>query len=113
MFGRRRLLPGINSPVPPLRAAAERAAMNAPIQGTAADIIKIAMINSTKKLIDHQLDKSTHLLLQIHDELIFEVEEAAIQAAAAVVKPEMENVLKSDIVPLVVHEKTGKTWADF
>lgn len=109
LLNRRRLLPDINSSNKTRREFAERTAINTPIQGTAADIIKLATIKA-----EHQLqsaDLETKLLLQIHDELVFEVPESKIDKTAAVVKKAMESVLGLD-VPLVVNIVIGKNLAE-
>jgi DNA polymerase-1 len=110
LFGRRRYIPAINSQNKVEKSSAERAAVNTPIQGTAADIVKIAMLNLDKRLIAEQ--SPARLLLQVHDELILEVPESAAAATAALVKEEMENavVLKA---PLRVSVEQGKCWGDF
>ncbi|MCR4306353.1 MAG: DNA polymerase, partial [Candidatus Yonathbacteria bacterium] len=80
-FGRRRYFEGIDSSIPYIQAAAERQALNAPIQGTAADVIKVAMHKADKEIQKMGLTDSVHLILQVHDELIYEVEESAIAEA--------------------------------
>ncbi len=107
MLARRRPLPEINSPFPQFRAAAERIAVNSPIQGTQADILKQAMI-----LIDHYLvstNSSAKLLLQIHDELIFEVRADELESLRAEVIKLMIGVIKLS-VPLVVDTASGERW---
>ena len=113
LFGRRRNFPNINSRIPFLKNMAERTATNAPIQGTAADIIKLAMRYADEDLEKNKLLKQVHLMLQIHDELVYEIEENALAEASQVIKNAMENVLqrsflhyKADI-PLEVHYQTG------
>jgi len=109
LFGRRRYLRDIQSRNSLLRSNAERNAINAPIQGTAADIIKIAMIR-----IDHRLDKSdlkANMILQVHDELIFEVAESDVAALRDIVTEEMQNACKLE-VPLIVEHGTGKNWLE-
>jgi DNA polymerase I len=103
LTGRARPIPEIESKNPVLRQAAERLAINTPLQGTAADLIKIAMIE-----IDRTLS-SGHMLLQIHDELIFEVPDAHIHAVEKQVKHQMETVMKLKI-PLEVKVSIGKNW---
>lgn len=100
LLGRRRPLPDINSKNKNRREAAQRTAMNTPIQGTAADIIKLAAINVAQRLKEYDL--KSKLLLQIHDELIFEVPEAEMSQIEKMVKVEMESVLDLR-VPLVVN----------
>ena len=111
LFGRRRYFKGINSSVPFIRAMAERMAVNAPLQGTAADIIKIAMKKADDRLKETGLSDDTHLLLQIHDELIYEVKDSAIEKATKVIKTAMEDF--PDIpLPLTVNVSTGKRWGE-
>ncbi len=111
MFGRRRYFKGINSSVPFIRAMAERMAVNAPLQGTAADIIKIAMKKVDDSLKKSDLLEDTHLLLQIHDELIYEVKDNVVKEATKTIKDAMEYF--PDIpLPLIVHTSVGKRWGD-
>ena len=109
LFGRRRYIPEINAANKNVQAAANRIAMNTPIQGTAADIIKLAMIKVYDRLEREQLP--ARLILQVHDELIVEVKEEYAEKAAELLKQEMENCIKLD-VPLTADVKTGKTWFD-
>src|SRR5262249_20769187 len=90
MYGRRRYVPEINSGPGGARAQAERIAINTPIQGSAADLIKIAMIRVDAEFKRQQLD--SRLLLQVHDELLIEVRKEQLQEAAALAKREMEGV---------------------
>ena len=106
-LGRRRYLPGIRSQDWGRKSFAERCALNTPIQGTAADIIKIAMINVEKALKDAGL--CSKLILQIHDELIVEAPESEAQRAAEILKHEMEHAVELS-VPLTADCHTGKTW---
>jgi len=109
MFGRRRYLPDIQSGMPQLVAAAERMAMNMPVQGTNADIIKLAMIK-----IDEWLRKSgleAKMVLQIHDELVFEVPEGEVKELEKEIPGLMTSVVSLD-VPLVVDVGTGKRWGE-
>lgn len=106
-FGRRRYFPDMKSKIPYIRASAERMVMNAPIQGTAADLMKMAMIKSQVALSDKKLQDDAHLLLQIHDELVYEVKDAKLSEVIEVVKDAMENVA-SFPVPLAVTVATGK-----
>ncbi|MBU2702465.1 DNA polymerase-1 [Sporomusaceae bacterium BoRhaA] len=108
MFGRRRYLPDINSRNFNLRSFAERTAMNTPIQGTAADIIKKAMITVYDKI--NQEGLQSRILLQVHDELVLEVTEKEIPRVAALVKETMENIVLLR-VPLVADVKVGPNWA--
>lgn len=107
--GRRRYIPEINSPNFQVRQGAERIAVNMPIQGTAADIIKFAMISIHKKLIDTNL--STRMLLQVHDELIFEVPPDEIDLVKSIILDLMPGAMALD-VPLDVQIKTGYTWGE-
>ncbi|MCM0759306.1 DNA polymerase I [Sporomusa sphaeroides DSM 2875] len=108
LFGRRRHLPDINSSNFNQRSFAERTAMNTPIQGAAADIIKIAMNEVYAALKAKQL--KSRLLLQVHDELVLEVTENELDQVAALVKQAMEQAVELD-VPLVAEVKTGSNWA--
>ena len=108
LLHRRRLLPEIKSPNKTRREFAERTAINTPIQGTAADIIKLATLKTVELLRKAEL--SARLLLQIHDELIFEVKEAEIDKTSTLVKEAMESVLDLD-VPLVVNLSVGRNLA--
>ncbi len=107
--GRRRYLKDINSQNAVVRGAAERNAVNAPIQGSAADIIKIAMINIYKRLQEEKLQ--TKMLLQVHDELVFDVPKSELELMQALVKHEMESAFKL-AVPLVVEIGVGDNWLD-
>lgn len=109
VLGRRRYLKDINSANAVVRGAAERNAVNAPIQGSAADIIKIAMINIHKKLT-HENWKSK-MLLQVHDELVFDVHNSELEKIKSMIKHEMENAFKL-IVPLEVEIGEGKNWLE-
>lgn len=108
LLHRRRILPEINSKKKADREFAERTAINTPIQGTAADIVKMAMIQVAGILEKERL--GARLLLQIHDELVFELPEAEIEETIKIVRPAMEDVLTLD-VPLVVNFETGKSLA--
>jgi DNA polymerase-1 len=108
LFGRRRYLPDLRSRVYPLRAAAERMAINAPAQGSAADIIKLAMVKLGQLFAQSKL--RARMVLQVHDELIFDVPEDEVKAIRAHVKEAMENVVQL-AVPLVVDFKVGPNWA--
>lgn len=107
LLNRRRYLPDINNRNFNIRSFAERTAMNTPIQGTAADIIKIAMVNMAEKIKQEQL--KSRLLLQVHDELIFEVHPDELELMKEHVKNIMENALDLN-VPLKVDMNIGKTW---
>lgn len=109
IFNRRRYLPNINSNNSVVRGYAERNAINTPIQGSAADIIKIAMNNIFNRFQKEKLQ--SRLLLQVHDELVFEVTEAELEKVQQIVKYEMESVCKLN-VPLVVDIGYGKNWLE-
>ena len=111
LFGRRRYLPALRSPLPQIKAGAERMAMNAPLQGTAADIIKLAMIRADKDIREARLDKEVFLLLQIHDELIFEVKTEFVEKALPIIKKAMEEVVKMP-VPIEVSSAVGLRWGE-
>ena len=108
MFNRRRYLPEINSSNFNRRSFAERTAINTPIQGTAADIIKKAMVDVAEVLSKEKL--KSNLLLQVHDELVFEAPEGELEQLAKVVKDKMQNAASLD-VPLVVDAAAGKNWS--
>ncbi len=108
LLGRRRYLPDINNRNFNLRSFAERTAINTPIQGTAADIMKLAMLRVDAALQQSAL--SSRVLLQVHDELVLEVKEAEREATAALVQTEMQNAFKLD-VPLLADVNYGKDWA--
>ena len=109
MFGRRRYLPDITSRNATVKALAERTAVNAPIQGTAADIIKLAMINVADRL-DKEGFKS-RMILQIHDELLFDAWPEEVERLTKVIKEEMENVITLS-VPLTVECNYGNNWLE-
>jgi DNA polymerase-1 len=110
LLGRKRYLPNINSKIVMLAKAAERAAINAPIQGTAADMIKLAMIK-IDQLIQSQYADRVKMLLQVHDELVFELPKNLVTEFATAIKPLMENVLDLS-VPIVVDAKVGENWEE-
>ncbi|HTZ16938.1 MAG TPA: DNA polymerase I [Dissulfurispiraceae bacterium] len=109
LLGRKRPIPEIHSPNSNVRMQAERMAINAPVQGTAADLIKIAMIRIWKRLKDSSL--KTRMILQIHDELLFEVPEIEAETVSAMIREEMEGALNLS-VPLKVEIGKGRNWAD-
>ncbi len=109
IFGRRRYLPDINSKNGTVRSLAERNAVNAPIQGTAADIIKLAMINVDRRIAKEGL--KSRMILQIHDELVFDAVADEVEKLEAIVKEEMENVTRLSI-PLTVECNHGKNWLE-
>ncbi|MDR2740721.1 MAG: DNA polymerase I [Treponema sp.] len=110
ILGRRRYIPAINSRNKTEKAGAERIAVNTPIQGSAADIVKTAMLNLDKRLTREK--SPAKLLLQVHDELILECPKDGAPAASKLVKEVMENAVKLRI-PLRVSVETGKRWGDF
>ena len=107
IFGRRRYIPELAAKNKNIQSFGKRAAMNAPVQGAAADIIKIAMVKVFRRLKDEKLD--AHLILQIHDELIIEASEKDAARAAQVLGEEMRNAVKLDI-PLTADVEMGKSW---
>lgn len=109
LSGRKRYLKDINSSNGLVRSGAERNAVNAPIQGTAADIIKIAMINIQNRLIKEQM--TSKMLLQVHDELVFDVFKPELDKATAIIKEEMESAYKLNI-PLIVDIDHGLNWLE-
>ena len=109
LLKRRRYLKDINSQNAIVRGAAERTAINAPVQGSAADIIKLAMIQIDKKI--HQENLNSRMILQVHDELVFDVPKEEKDVLAKIVKIEMENAMKLE-VPLVVDLGIGKNWLE-
>jgi DNA polymerase-1 len=109
VLGRRRYLKDINSANAMVRGGAERNAVNAPIQGSAADIIKIAMINIHKRLEKEKWQSK--MLLQVHDELVFDVHNSELEKIQPMIKEEMENAFKLD-VPLIVDLGLGKDWLE-
>jgi len=105
LLGRRRLLPELRSGNPMQRSYAERIAQNTPIQGTAADLLKLAMVTLREPVVP-----GARMVLTVHDELVFEVPEGAIDEAAGKVRRAMESVAELS-VPLVVDVGWGKSWA--
>jgi DNA polymerase-1 len=109
IFGRVRPIPDIHSKNANLRGFAERTAVNTPLQGTAADLIKLAMIRIDSKLRERKL--GSRMLLQVHDELVFEVPEGEIETMRQLVMDQMENVYPLR-VPLKVEVGVGPNWRD-
>jgi len=112
-FGRRRYFEGINSKLPFIKAAAERMAINAPIQGTSADIIKMAMKKVDDFILTNKLEKKVYLILQIHDELIYEIADDIIDEVSKKIKEIMQDVLpieKSYGVSIITNFSTGEDW---
>ncbi|PCI29010.1 hypothetical protein COB55_02980 [Candidatus Wolfebacteria bacterium] len=115
LFGRRRYFEGIKSHLPFIRAAAERMAINAPIQGTEADIVKIAMIEVEKYLEKEGLLNKVYILLQVHDELVFEIEESIVDKVIPEIEKIMEGVVtmeQTKDVPILVDSSVGDNWGE-
>jgi DNA polymerase I len=113
-FGRRRYLDGIHSSIPYVRASAERMAVNAPIQGTQADIVKLAMIR-IDELFEKEAKDKAHLLLQVHDELVIEIEEGTVKNLAPKIKELMEGVIPikdTNGIALKAEGKMGNNWGE-
>ena len=114
-FGRRRYFEGIESKIPFVRAAAERMAINAPIQGTEADIIKIAMARVAEFLRKEKLADKVFLLLQVHDELVYEITNDLVKEIAPKIKDIMENILslvETKGVPIIADVSVGDNWGN-
>ena len=114
-FGRRRYFDGIKSPIPYVRAAAERMAINAPMQGTQADIIKLAMVKIDELLKKEGHENGAHLLLQVHDELVFEIEDKKVGVLAPKIKDIMEHIVPAkdrNNIPIIAEGKAGKNWGE-
>lgn len=112
MYGRRRYFEGIKSHLPFIRAAAERMAINAPIQGTQADIVKLAMIEIDRI---YSNDPDVRLLLQIHDELIYEIKESRVKEVSEKIKSVMENIMDAKMtkgVPIIANASSGDDWGE-
>jgi DNA polymerase-1 len=115
MLGRRRYFKGIKSPMPHIKAQAERMAINAPIQGTSADITKIAMVRVAKYIEDNNLSKDVSMILQIHDELIFEIKKEVVDDVVPEILKIMENVIPENEtagVPVIVKAEVGPDWGN-
>jgi DNA polymerase-1 len=114
-FGRRRYFPDIKSKLPFMKAAAERQASNAPIQGTEADIIKLAMIEIDKFLDSKKQKQDARLLLQVHDELVYEIKEDLVEKLAPEIKKIMENIIpveKTSGVVCLAEVSAGDNWGE-
>ena len=109
LFGRRRALPELNSNNHNIRASGERMARNTPIQGTAADVIKLAMVRVWRRLRNEKME--SRLILTVHDELIVEAPEAEAEKAAQILREEMEGCVHY-AVPLSTDVHTGKNWLE-
>ncbi len=115
LFGRRRQFPEMKSTLPYVRAQAERMAINAPIQGTQADIIKLAMVRVDEMLTEKKAHNDAHLLLQVHDELVYEIRESRVKELAGSIQHIMESVLpekETRGVPIIALPKTGANWGE-
>jgi DNA polymerase-1 len=115
LFGRRRHFPGIRSSAPFIRAQAERMAINAPIQGTAADVMRVAMLRAQEYINANNLNEEVRLLLQVHDELVFEIKNDEVKTVVPKLVAIMEGVLEGKEtfgVPLKVDVAVGPNWAD-
>ncbi|MBI4088575.1 hypothetical protein HY415_00565, partial [Candidatus Kaiserbacteria bacterium] len=113
LFGRRRQFPEMKSSLPYVRAQAERMAINAPLQGTQADIIKLAMVRVDEMLTKERAQEDVHLLLQVHDELVYEIREERVRELGEQIKKIMESVLTMEEtrgVPIIAAIKTGPDW---
>lgn len=113
MFGRRRHFPGIASSAPFIRAQAERMAINAPIQGTQSDIIRIAMVRIGKYIKEMKLENDVRLLLQVHDELVFEIKEDKVEVVTPTLVEMMTDILTKEQakkVPILAEVKVGENW---
>jgi len=114
-WGRRRYFPEIKSKLPFLRASAERMAINAPLQGTSADFLKQAMVDIDNYLEKENLQDKVHLLIQVHDELDFEIEKSVVKKVIPEIKRMLENVVDAKEiknVPIVAHASIGKSWGE-
>jgi DNA polymerase-1 len=109
LLHRRRYLPDIQSPTVAIRQATERMAVNTPLQGTAADVIKVSMIHIQNRI--EELGFSSRMIMQVHDELVFEVPEEELPKAIPMIQYEMETVMNLS-VPLKVSIHSGKNWAE-
>jgi DNA polymerase-1 len=109
-LGRRRYLRDINSRNSNVRAHAERNAMNTPIQGTAADMIKIAMINVHRAFQEENIQSK--MILQVHDELVFDVLRSELEQVKAIVLREMQNAMPDLEVPILVEAGVGEHWLE-
>ena len=114
-FGRRRYFPDIHSKLPFMKASAERMAINAPIQGTEADIIKLAMVEIDKYLESKDFREDVRMLLQVHDELVFEVKEKLVESVAPEIKRMMEGVIdtkKTSGIVMLTECSAGDNWVE-
>ena len=115
LFGRRRYFPGLKSAMPNLRAQAERMAVNAPIQGTQSDIIKLAMVEADTVIEKNSWREKAKLVLQVHDELVYELDEKEGETIAREFRRVMESVVSKDMlsdVPIIAEVAIGKNWRE-
>lgn len=115
LFGRKRRLEGMRSPLPYIRAQAERMAVNAPMQGTQADIIKTAMVCADEYIRENKLENDVFLLLQVHDELVYEIKKEHVETVAPEIKKIMEGVLsvkETKGVPILADVSVGEDWGN-
>ena len=115
MFGRRRYFTGFKSPLPYIRASAERMAINAPIQGTQADLIKLAMVKINEFIKKEGWEEKVRMLLQVHDELVFEVADNLVETVAGEFKKIMETVIEGGKlrgVPIIAEAHKGDNWGE-
>ncbi|MDZ4227215.1 MAG: DNA polymerase, partial [Patescibacteria group bacterium] len=115
LFGRRRYFPGLSSPLPQIRAQAERMAINAPIQGTQSDVIKLAMVEADLMIEKEGWRDDVRLVLQVHDELVYEAKKSVADAAAAKIRHAMETVVPAKAlhgVPVIAEVSIGKNWGE-
>jgi DNA polymerase-1 len=113
MFGRRRYFSGFKSPLPYVKAQAERMAINAPIQGTEADIVKIAMKRINDLIVKNGWEKDARLILNVHDEIVYEVKDELVDTVSKEFKKIMEEVIpeKETLgVPILAECGAGKDW---
>ena len=115
LFGRRRYFEGLRSKLPFIKAMAERMAINAPIQGTEADVVKLAMVKIDEFLVKEKLDDKVKITLQVHDELVFEVDEKIVDSVVEKIKKIMETLVpleKTGGVVLKVEASVGENWKE-
>ena len=113
LFGRRRYFPGLKSPLPQMRSAAERMAVNAPIQGTQSDIIKLAMIEADQLIEENNWRQKAALVMQVHDELVYEIAEVHAEEIARAIRRVMEEAAPAKLlsgVPIVAEIAIGPNW---
>lgn len=115
LFGRRRQFPEMKSPLPYVRSQAERMAINAPIQGTQSDIIKLAMVKIEDMLLKENAQSDAFLLLQVHDELVYEIKDERVKELAPKIEHLMETILtpeEANNVPVIAEARVGTNWGE-